>query len=47
MIRKVFGRDEVAEEDWCISEVNIRFLCCVVKGIIFPFHEEFVVIRIC
>ena len=46
MIRKAFGRDEVAEEDRCIFEIDIGFPSCVVKGIAFLFHEEFVIIGI-
>ena len=47
MIRKAFGRDEVAEEDWCIFEIDIGFPRCVVKGIAFLFHEEFIIVGIC
>ena len=47
MVRKTFGRDEVAEYDRCILEINIRFPNRIVKGIAFPFHEEFVIIGIC
>ena len=46
MIGKAFGCDEVAEYDRCIFEISIRFLSSIVKGISFPFHEEFVIIGI-
>ena len=46
MVRKIFGHDEVAEDDRCILEVDIRFPSCIVNGIAFPFHEEFIIIRI-
>ena len=46
MIRKIFGRDEVAEDDGCIFEIDIGFPCCIVKGIAFLFHEKFVVVGI-
>ena len=46
MVRKAFGRDEVAEYDRCILEIDIRFPSRIVKGIAFPFHEEFIIIGI-
>ena len=46
MVRKIFGRDEVAEYDRCILDIDIRFPSCIVKWIAFPFHEEFIIIGI-
>ena len=46
MVRKTFGRDEVAEDDGCIFEIDIGFPSRIVKGITFPFHEEFIIVGI-
>ena len=46
MVRKTFGRDEVAKDDRCIIEINIGFLSRVVKGIAFPFYEKLIIIWI-
>ena len=46
MIRKAFGCDEVAEDDGCIFEIDIRFPSCIVKRISFPFHEKFIIVGI-
>ena len=47
MVRKTFGRDEVAEDDGCIFEIDIGFPSRVVKGIAFLFHEEIIIVGIC
>ena len=46
MIRKTFGRDEVAEDNGCIFEIDIGFPSRVVKGIAFLFHEKLILIWI-
>ena len=40
MIGKALGCDEVAEFDGCISEIDIRFPSCVVKGDILSISRE-------
>ena len=46
MIRETFGGDEVAEENWCVFEIDIRLPGCIVERIFFPLYKEFVVVGI-